>query len=109
MPTYEYDCPACGPFKAMRPMAEFRAPQPCGGCGAPAPRVILSAPRLAGMDSGRRAAFATNERSANAPRQSRSAHSAGCGCCKPGTPRTSSTNPSAAKGFPAARPWMISH
>ena len=106
MPTYEYDCPACGPFEAVRPMAEFQAPQPCGGCGAAAPRVILSAPRLAGMDPGRRDAFATNERSANSPRQSRGAHPSGCGCCKPGK-LTAEAVP--AKSFPAARPWMISH
>lgn len=108
MPTYEYDCPSCGPFEAVRPMAEFQAPHACAGCGVPAPRVILSAPRLAGMGSGRRAAFATNERSANAPRQSRGAHPAGCGCCKPGA-RISAEGPGAEKGFPAARPWMISH
>ncbi len=108
MPTYEYDCPACGPFEAVRPMAEFQAPQPCGGCGGTAPRVMLSAPRLAGMDASRRAAFATNERSANAPRSSRGAHAAGCGCCKPRS-RTLSAEAVGPKSFPAARPWMIGH
>ncbi len=108
MPTYEYDCPSCGPFEAIRPMAEFQAPHPCAGCGDPAPRVLLSAPRLSGMDPGRRDAFATNERSAHAPTRSRGAHPASCGCCKPRS-RILSAEAVPAKSFPAARPWMISH
>ena len=107
MPTYEYLCPDCGPFTAFRPMAEFQAAQPCAGCAALAPRVTLSAPRLAGMDAGRRTAMATNERSAHAPARSAGRHPASCGCCKPGRPKTEGGN--GAKSFPAARPWMISH
>ncbi len=108
MPTYEYDCPRCGPFEAIRPMAEFQAPHPCAGCGGPAPRVLLSAPRLSGMDAGRRNAFATNERSADAPKRSGGAHPSSCGCCKPRS-RTLSAEAVPAKSSPAARPWMIGH
>jgi len=108
MPTYEYDCPRCGPFEAVRPMAEFQAPQPCAGCGSTAPRVLLSAPRLSGMDAGRRDAHATNERSASAPKRSAGAHPASCGCCKPRN-RTLSAEAVPAKSFPGARPWMIGH
>ena len=108
MPTYEYDCPSCGPFEAVRPMAEFQAPQPCVGCGGAAPRVLLSAPRLGAMDPGRRHAAATNERSANAPRSSQGRHPTGCGCCKPRS-RTLAAEAVPAKSFPNARPWMISH
>ena len=108
MPTYEYDCPRCGPFEAVRPMAEFQAPHPCAGCGDPAARVLLSAPRLSGMDAGRRDAFATNERSANAPKRSGGAHPSSCGCCKPRS-RTLSAEAVPAKSSPAARPWMIGH
>ena len=107
MPTYEYDCPRCGPFEAVRPMAEFQAPHPCAGCGGPAPRVLLSAPRLSGMDAGRRDALATNERSANAPKRSGGAHPASCGCCKPRS-RTLSAEAVPASS-PAARPWMVGH
>ena len=107
MPTYEYDCPRCGPFEAVRPMAEFQAPHPCAGCGGPAPRVLLSAPRLSGMDAGRRDAHATNERSANAPKRSGDAHPSSCGCCKPRS-RTLSAEAVPASS-PAARPWMIGH
>ncbi len=109
MPTYEYDCSRCGPFEAVRPMAEFQAPHRCAGCGDPAPRVLRSAPRLSGMDAGRRDAFATNERSANAPTRSGGAHPASCGCCRPRKQGLSAEAVPAAKSFPAARPWMIGH
>jgi len=106
MPEYDYLCPDCGPFTAIRPMAEFKAPQPCGGCGANAPRAILTAPALSAMDGARRNAFATNERSANAPTRSTS-HPSGCGCCKPsGKLKAESVS---AKSFLGQRPWMISH
>jgi putative FmdB family regulatory protein len=101
MPVYEYDCAACGPFAAPRPMAEYRAPQACPGCGAAAPRVLLTPPGFAAMDPARRVAVATNERSAHAPRQA--AHGPGCGCC------SASRGAPKAKTFPSARPWMISH
>ncbi|GJD51242.1 hypothetical protein OPKNFCMD_3994 [Methylobacterium crusticola] len=100
MPVYDYACEACGPFTVLRPMAQFRDPHDCPGCGAAAPRAFLSAPRLSGLDAATRAAHATNERSRHAPRR----HGAGCGCCGPKT-----AAPAAAKSFPAARPWMISH
>ncbi|MCJ2108838.1 zinc ribbon domain-containing protein [Methylobacterium sp. E-041] len=105
MPVYDYACEACGPFTVLRPMAQFRDPHDCPDCGAACGRAFLTAPNLASMDAGRRKAFATNERSAHAPRKS-SAHGAGCGCCS-GTKAKS--NPTAAKSFPNARPWMISH
>jgi len=89
-------------------MAEFQAPQPCEGCGASAPRATLTAPRVAGMDAGRRQAMATNERSANAPTKSGGRHPASCGCCKRPS-RLTAESVSGAKSFPSARPWMISH
>jgi len=53
MPTYDYVCSACGPFRLLRPMSECLEPGPCPGCGTPAlPQP--AAPRLAGMDSARR-------------------------------------------------------
>jgi hypothetical protein len=55
------------------------------------------------MEAGLKAAHATNERSRHAPRRS---HGPGCGCC---APKKAAAAPAAAKGFPAARPWMISH
>ena len=103
MPVYDYACSDCGPFTVLRPMAQFRDPHDCPDCGAECGRAFLTAPNLASMDAGKRKAHATNERSAHAPRRS-SGHGAGCGCCKP-----VSTAPAAAKSFPNARPWMISH
>lgn len=69
MPTYDYECPDCGPFTDVRPMAEFDRPQPCPDCSQPAPR-LLTAPSLgfgAQLDAG------------PAPR----AHAGGCACCAP--------------------------
>jgi hypothetical protein len=69
MPTYEYECPDCGPFADIRPMAGFDRPQPCPDCDQPAPR-LLTAPALGGgavLDAG----------------PSPAAHSGGCACCRP--------------------------
>ena len=106
MPVYDYACDACGPFTVLRPMEEFREPCICPSCGASAPRAFLTAPAL-GMDSRRRRAVATNERSAHEPRSS-VAHGAGCACCS-GKSSRAATTASGGKSFPASRPWMISH
>ena len=104
MAVYDYLCETCGAFTETRPMAEFAAPQPCPGCGVPAPRALLTVPALATMDTGRRVAQATNERSANAPQRS---HAAGCGCCGPKKTALSADAPRAAAS--GGRPWMIGH
>lgn len=110
MPTYDYLCKACGPFTAVRPMAEFKLPHSCDGCGRAAPRAMLTAPAFAAMDGAVRHASATNERSAHAPTRSK-AHPASCGCCKsgvrPGAGRMAERV--TVKGASAKRPWMISH
>ena len=113
MPVYDYLCEACGPFTDMRPMADSDLPQTCPGCGAPAPRVLLTAPYLASMDAGRRRAFATNERSAHAPmtlQQMKSKHGAGCNCCfGKKSMHYTRRGKDGSKCFPKSRPWMISH
>ncbi|MCA7120637.1 MAG: zinc ribbon domain-containing protein [Acidibrevibacterium sp.] len=101
MPSYDYLCETCGPFTEARPMAEFAAPRPCPGCARAAPRALLSMPALAVMPASRRAAHATNERSANAPRRS---HPSGCGCCAARPAKLAAESAS-----PTARPWMLSH
>jgi putative FmdB family regulatory protein len=110
MPVYEYACQECGPFAALRPMAEYADPHACPDCGTDAPRVMLTAPMLANMDAGRRTAFATNERSANAPKSSKSlGHGANCGCCTGKKSRMTLYGKDGSKSFPSSRPWMISH
>lgn len=114
MPVYEYMCGDCGPFTDMRPMSEFEAPQICPDCGTRAPRVILTAPNFACMPAESRKAHATNERSSNAPmtlgQYKEKRHRAGCSCCNSSKPaRLMTKSKSGAKGFPTARPWMISH
>jgi putative FmdB family regulatory protein len=115
MPLYEYWCEDCGDFTAMRRLAEFAEPHPCPDCGTPAPRALITAPRVSGMAPERKAAFAINERSAHEP-QSKEAylakkqHGAGCSCCTPGLPkRATAKGADGSKAFPTARPWMISH
>jgi len=115
MPVYEYLCNDCGPFTDMRPMAECDLSQACPQCEAQSPRVILTAPKFLSMSSDQRKAHATNERSSNAPKtlgEYKASHGPGCGCCsgsakKPA--RLMTKTKSGAKGFPTARPWMISH
>ncbi len=120
MPTYEYDCADCGPFDALRPMARRDEPASCPGCGSEAPRVLLSAPALAGVGgsqaSATRTAMARNERAANAPHSTRDegsyrrmAHPASCGCCRPGGRSATVTARDGSKTAPSRRPWMISH
>ncbi|RMR09499.1 FmdB family zinc ribbon protein [Pseudomonas syringae group genomosp. 3] len=115
MPMYEYDCPACGYFTALRPMAESALPCDCPVCEVSSMRVILSAPGLATMAGNTRSAIAANERSAHAPKtvaeyQDSKRHPKGCGCCGPAKAvQPTKANPHALKGKAAGRPWMISH
>ncbi|MCS4510679.1 zinc ribbon domain-containing protein [Xylophilus ampelinus] len=120
MPTYDYQCAACGGFDAIRSLALRNEPAACPGCSAASPRVFASAPRLACISPDQRRAFDTNERAQHAPRSSRNTeqgsygrmrHPAGCGCCSTAAGKRGATVTGAngAKAFPTKRPWMISH
>ncbi len=71
MPTYDYECGDCGPFREVRPMAEFERKQPCPDCGTPAPRLLT----LAAIGGGAQQADASTT-----PAR---AHAGGCACCAP--------------------------
>ncbi|MCA8431187.1 FmdB family zinc ribbon protein [Burkholderia seminalis] len=111
MPIYDFECASCGPFSVMRRIADREKPCRCPECGAQGGRVI-GAPSLALMTGARRAAHATNERAAHAPRQSDDGpplrHRAGCSCCSGGSAKLAGTASDGLKR-PAGRPWMISH
>ncbi|MEW6396102.1 MULTISPECIES: zinc ribbon domain-containing protein [unclassified Afipia] len=112
MPVYEYLCNDCGPFTEMRPMSEYDMPQDCPHCAVAAPRAILTAPHFSCMPASTRKSHAINERSANAPKtlgEYKAYHKPGCGCCSTKPSRLVTKSRSGAKGFPTARPWMISH
>jgi putative FmdB family regulatory protein len=115
MPVYDYLCDRCGPFTALRPMAESGEPLECPNCRHDAPRAYLTAPYFATMSSERRLAHATNERSAHAPPNlaafKAKQHGAGCACCggKSSMGRKTARGKNGAKSFPGSRPWMISH
>ena len=118
MPTYDYECPCCGSFEAVRSIDERNLPAACRACGATSHRVVVSAPRLATMSSELRLAFSTNERASHEPKHSSSyRHPSGCSCCKPvsknkqveGRGSSNDVNNKPAKSFANKRPWMISH
>jgi putative FmdB family regulatory protein len=113
MPIYEYLCSDCGPFTDLRPMAECDDPQDCPHCEGSSPRVILTAPNFSCMPAEKRKAHAINEKSRHAPKtpgEYKAAHAPGCGCCSGKKPaRLMTKTNGGAKGFPTARPWMISH
>jgi putative FmdB family regulatory protein len=116
MPVYDYLCQRCGPFTEMRPMADSDVPQACPECGADAPRAFLTAPYCVTMPSQLRLAHATNERSASEPKSFsglKRTHGSGCSCCSGNSLAARAKRKTgaggAAKGFPARRPWMLSH
>lgn len=115
MPSYDYACPTCGGFDAIRTLAQRNEPVDCPDCGTASPRVLVSAPRLALLEGATRRALDVNERARHEPRSSRDyqrlRHPAGCGCCGGAGARRSATvtAPNGAKAFPSKRPWMISH
>ncbi|MDR7375744.1 putative FmdB family regulatory protein [Rhodoferax ferrireducens] len=73
MPTYDYDCTACGSFEAFRSLGQRNEPLDCPGCGLAAARLMtLSAePRRAG--SAHAQSVENNYK--------RLSHRAGCACC----------------------------
>ena len=112
MPVYDYLCDRCGPFTLTRPMAECELGADCPACARASPRVIVTAPQLSTLSPARRRASAINERSAHAPRslaRTKGAHGAGCACCAAKRSKTAQSQAGGMKGFPAKRPWMISH
>jgi putative FmdB family regulatory protein len=111
MPTYDYACPACGGFSAIRALAERDAPASCPDCGAASLRVFVAAPRLALMAGSLRSAMETNERARHEPKSSAgyAKHPAGCGCCSSAKRGATLKDARGNKAFPSKRPWMISH
>jgi len=111
---YDYECPTCGDFTEMRPMAESSLPQPCPWCETLSRRVIRMAPAFSTLSAATRTAHSTNERSADRPKLLSEVgpahkHGPGCGCGGGKKGRSVLRTADGAKGFPTARPWMISH
>ena len=70
MPEYAFSCETCGPFDAWRPAAEAGDPLTCPACDAPAVR-RFTAPGLARVPAGIRAAKSLEEKSAHVPEVTR--------------------------------------
>jgi putative FmdB family regulatory protein len=79
MPTYSYRCPQCGPFAAIRRMAEFDLPAPCPECAGESPRT-LTVPAVLGTRRGSGDGSGPGDEAA-ASSYGRLSHPAGCKCC----------------------------
>jgi putative FmdB family regulatory protein len=66
VPTYGYDCAACGAFDLVRPMAQIDEPAACPRCGEPGRRT-WGAPALRSVDPAVSRARDASARSAEAP------------------------------------------
>jgi putative FmdB family regulatory protein len=66
LPTYGYQCPACGRFDLVRPMVDAGTSADCPKCGHGARRVYGS-PALRALDPGLRRALDASESSADVP------------------------------------------
>jgi len=123
MPIYDYACPHCGPFEALRSMAQYDQPASCPHCGSESARALFNAPSLGLVPAHRRRAISINEKSAHEPVHSRhydhdahkhhthKRHPKGCSCCSSGpiNPALTQVAANGNKSFPTKRPWMISH
>lgn len=79
MPTYSYNCPACGNFDTIQPMSKSELAVPCTNCTRESERT-LTLP--AGMGSSqRRTERRTQSDSQEPSRYQRLRHVSGCGCC----------------------------
>ncbi len=113
MPTYDYECPSCGSFDAIRSISARNDPAACPACGTASPRVIVASAGLAYLDGTTVKAMETNERARHEPHSSKNyvghRHPAGCGCCSSSKKTTTVRGRDGSKAFPSKRPWMISH
>jgi len=78
VPTYDYACDRCGPFDAMRPIAQRDEPAPCPACTQPAARVLGGVPYYATRNGGMPRSTRESSTQGSYPRMR---HAAGCGCC----------------------------
>lgn len=117
MPFYDYDCPGCGGFSLLRPLADRNQPARCPACQMPARRA-MTAPNLSLLAAPVRSAHARNEKSRHEPGiQTRHRCGGGCGCGSPKTAkpdaRKRKVNLGQAGVFEAPsrrkRPWMLGH
>ena len=71
MPIYTFECPACGPFTAIRSMKDGARPLGCPECGALSERA-LATPMLRG-----------GQREDGGSGGGVTLHPGGCACCRP--------------------------
>lgn len=110
MPTYDYQCEACGPFSAVRRISERDAAVACPECGTVTEQRLMCAPQLTALEQGTRLAHQRNEEAAHAPKHTRNGHGAGCSCCSSGLKKSRTvTAADGSKAMKGTRPWMISH
>lgn len=116
MPVYDYRCREHGVFYQLQTLEHHDQPAACPTCSQPSARIIMIAPELLVMDSNKRTAFATNEKSRHEPiisqkeqRQHDHHHRKKCGCENDLKKSKLFYTAKGEKMFPSMRPWMISH
>jgi putative FmdB family regulatory protein len=111
MPFYDFECPACGRFTLLKPIARRDEPQDCPACGAMARREVVTAAALSCMTTPALKAAVVNEQSCHAPRVWQPGERGSDKPQRTGEREASARRRSSPqmKGFPGARPWMIGH
>jgi len=110
MPSYEYECAACGTFTEFRTIAARDIPAVCILRDEPAARVI-SAPNLALMNPLSRMAATRNERSRHEPRVGLKTSCCSGGKCIHKKPKLTKDGRPALRASTRKnrRPWMLGH
>jgi len=116
MAFYDFNCASCGDFSLWRKLDDRNLPAECPQCHGAAERLV-SVPNLSLMSSGRRQAFARNEKSRHEPgvkTRHRCGSGCGCGASKSGSRKSTRTVDLGKAGrFETSkkpkRPWMLGH
>jgi len=85
MPTYDYTCAGCGPFEALRPMADRDRAAACPRCGQGATRRLAAGPAqigAGGVGEARRRLIGRQNRALADGSYPRMRHPLSCGCCR---------------------------
>ena len=85
MPTYDYACTGCGPFEALRRIADRDGVTPCPRCGRQAARMLgaaVGSVGAGGTGEARRLLIGRHERALADGQYRRMRHALSCGCCR---------------------------
>ena len=85
MPTYSYRCSTCGPFAAVRRMAEFDLPAPCPVCATVSARTLTVPAQLGARNRSTQRPYRfeddKDDKDDARATYGRLSHAGGCDCC----------------------------